>query len=92
MGNVTADSIGDGSVVIGPTDSRGNTVINTPMAVGRDAAAGPGSIAIGAGAMAGGTEAQPPSFMELLRNFQIIAALSLTLSKIVLLWRGEGTL
>lgn len=46
-------AVGDGSVVIGPTDERGNTIINQPMAVGRGASAGPGSIAIGAGASAG---------------------------------------
>ncbi|WP_143549372.1 hypothetical protein [Rhodopirellula bahusiensis] len=58
MGNVTGD-VGDGSVVIGPTDDRGNTIIDTPMAVGRGAAAGPGSIAIGAGAYAGGQPQLP---------------------------------
>ena len=52
IGNVSGD-VGDGSVVIGPTDDRGNTIINQPMAVGRGAKAGPGSIAIGAGACAG---------------------------------------
>jgi hypothetical protein len=52
IGNVSGD-IGDGSVVIGATDERGNTIINQPMAVGRGAKAGPGSIAIGAGASAG---------------------------------------
>ncbi len=52
IGNVTGD-IGNGSVVIGATDDRGNTIINTPMAVGRGAFAGPGSISIGAGAGAG---------------------------------------
>lgn len=46
-------SVGDRSVRIGPTDSRGNTVLNQPMAVGRGAKAGPGSIAIGANAGAG---------------------------------------
>ncbi len=54
MGNVPSSvQIGDGSVVIGPTDSHGNTIINQPMAVGRGAQAGPGSIAIGAFAGAG---------------------------------------
>jgi len=52
IGNVSGD-VGDGSVVIGATDERGNTIINQPMAVGRGASAGPGSIAIGAGASAG---------------------------------------
>lgn len=45
--------VGDYSVVIGATDARGNTMINSPMAVGRGAHAGPGSIAIGAFANAG---------------------------------------
>lgn len=54
IGNVPASSnIGEGSVVIGATDSRGNTVITTPMAVGYGAKAGPGSIAIGAFSGAG---------------------------------------
>jgi hypothetical protein len=52
IGDVSGD-VGDGSVVIGPTDSRGNVILNQTMAVGRDAYAGPGSIAIGAGAGAG---------------------------------------
>lgn len=52
IGDVSGE-VGDGSVVIGPTDSRGNTIINQPMAVGRGAKAGPSSIAIGAGAAAG---------------------------------------
>lgn len=51
IGDVTG-TVGDGSVVIGPTDERGNTIITQPMAVGRGAKAGPGSIAIGAGASA----------------------------------------
>ena len=54
IGNVPSDlEAGDGNVIIGATDAHGNTIINTPMAVGRDAKAGPGSIAIGAGAGAG---------------------------------------
>lgn len=56
IGNVPSNiQVGDGSVVIGATDSRGNTIINQPMAVGRGAHAGPGSIAIGAfaGAVSG---------------------------------------
>lgn len=52
IGNVTGD-IGNGSVVIGATDDSGNTIISTPLAVGRGAFAGPESIAIGAGAGAG---------------------------------------
>jgi hypothetical protein len=66
MGNIPPNTrVGDGSVVIGPTDNRGNTIINTPMAVGHGAKAGPGSIAIGANAGAGlkqgaPTETKPP--------------------------------
>lgn len=45
--------VGDRSVVIGATDRQGNTILNTPMAVGYGAKAGPGSIAIGAHAGAG---------------------------------------
>ncbi len=52
MGNV-AGTVGSRSVVIGPTDNRGNTILNQPMAVGNNAHAGPGSIAIGANAGAG---------------------------------------
>ncbi|OGI64795.1 MAG: hypothetical protein A2W18_00655 [Candidatus Muproteobacteria bacterium RBG_16_60_9] len=53
-GNVAPDStVGDRSVVVGPTDSRGNTIHNKPMAVGYGAKAGPDSIAIGAHANAG---------------------------------------
>ena len=54
IGDVPSTShIGEGSVVIGATDSNGNTILNTPMAVGYGAKAGPGSIAIGAFAGAG---------------------------------------
>ena len=54
IGHVPAHTeVGDGSVIIGATDSHGNTIINQPMAVGRGATAGPGSIAIGAFAGAG---------------------------------------
>lgn len=52
IGDVSGN-VGDGSVVVGPTDDRGNVILNQPMAVGRNAFAGPGSIAIGAGAGAG---------------------------------------
>jgi hypothetical protein len=55
MGNVPGHAqIGDGSVVVGATDSNGNTILNQPMAVGRGAYAGPGGIAIGAFAGAAG--------------------------------------
>lgn len=55
MGNVIG-AIGDGSVVIGATDDRGNVILNQSMAVGYGAFAGPGSIAIGAFAGAGSNE------------------------------------
>ena len=54
MGQISPNArIGDRSVVIGATDSRGNTILNAPMAVGNGACAGPGSIAIGTNAGAG---------------------------------------
>jgi hypothetical protein len=66
MGNVPFSAhIGNGSVVIGPTDSHGNTIINQPMAVGRGAHAGPGSIAIGAFAGAGVTNALQADIQQL---------------------------
>jgi hypothetical protein len=52
IGNVSGD-IGDGSVVIGPTDANGNVILNHSMAVGKKAYASEGSIAIGANAGAG---------------------------------------
>ena len=52
IGNVEGN-VGDGSVVIYPTDERGNVILNKSMAIGRNAHAGPDSIAIGAGAGAG---------------------------------------
>jgi hypothetical protein len=59
-GKVRPGTIGDGSVVIGATDSNGNTILNQPMAIGHNAKAGPGSIAIGANAGAG-LEKRAPS-------------------------------
>ena len=53
MGNVQHQNIGDRSVVIGPTDSNGNTILSGTMAVGYGARAGENSIAIGAYAGAG---------------------------------------
>jgi len=52
MGNVSGN-VGDNSVVVGPTDIYGNTILNRPMAVGAGAKAGRDSIAIGAYANAG---------------------------------------
>ena len=61
MGNVDPKTkVGDGSVVMGATDARGNAIYNTPMAVGHGAKAGPNSIAVGANASAGVTESPPP--------------------------------
>ncbi len=69
MGNVPCDlEIGDGNVIIGATDSHGNTIINTPMAVGRDAQAGSNSIAIGAGAKAGSAVTLGQAIQELIRT------------------------
>jgi len=66
MGNVSSNlEVGDGSVVIGSTDSNGNTILNQQMAVGRNAQAGPQSIAIGAGANAGGGINLPAILREL---------------------------
>lgn len=45
--------VGNRSTIVGATDDRGNTILNTPMAIGHGAYAGPGSIAIGTGAGAG---------------------------------------
>jgi hypothetical protein len=47
MGDVSGRSdVGDRSVVIGPTDTRGNTILNKSMAVGHGAKAGEGSVAM----------------------------------------------
>lgn len=55
MGQVPADAeIGEDCTIIGATDANGNTILNTSMAVGKGAYAGPGSIAIGTGAGAAG--------------------------------------
>jgi hypothetical protein len=52
--------IGNGSVLVGPTDSNGNTILNHGgTAIGRGATADPTSIAIGANAHAGGSA--PPA-------------------------------
>ncbi len=76
MGNVPDDiDVGDGSVVIGATDSHGNTILNQPMAVGRGAKAGPGSIAIGAGAGAGFDIVQALRELERIANETDDAAL-----------------
>jgi hypothetical protein len=54
VGRIPPNSrIGDGSVVIGPTDANGNVILNGTMAAGRCAYAGPGSISIGAYAGSG---------------------------------------
>lgn len=74
IGSIPSDSqVGEGSVVIGATDSRGNTIINQPMAVGRGAQAGPGSIAIGA--FAGAGVVQQRSLVDLQTDLQQFAEL-----------------
>lgn len=52
IGNVSGN-VGDGSVVIGSTDANGNVILNQSMAIGKNAFASEGSIAIGANAGAG---------------------------------------
>lgn len=64
IGNVDAREIGERCVVIGATDANGNTIINTPMAVGYGAKAGPGSIAIGNFAGAGPVELHFPPAIQ----------------------------
>ncbi|HXJ56953.1 MAG TPA: hypothetical protein VNU68_09835 [Verrucomicrobiae bacterium] len=61
-------SVGDRSVVVGATDSNGNTIITLPMAVGYNAQAGPGSIAIGANARAGVPSGAQEQLNERLRQ------------------------
>ncbi|MBF0386855.1 MAG: hypothetical protein HQL20_03250 [Candidatus Omnitrophica bacterium] len=56
MGNVSSGKVGNRSVVVGPTDNRGNVNVNQSGAYGYGAHAGPGSIAIGAYAGAGSTD------------------------------------
>ena len=51
MGSVPSTArVGDRSVVIGPTDTHGNTILTQPMTVGHNAHGGPDSIVIGADA------------------------------------------
>jgi len=52
IGDVSGN-VGDGSVVIGATDAKGSVILNQSMAVGKNAYASEGSIAIGANAGAG---------------------------------------
>ncbi len=66
IGNVPSNSdIGEGSVVIGATDTRGNTILNQPMAVGFGAKANSNSIAIGAFS---GSGVRVPTFPEYMKN------------------------
>jgi hypothetical protein len=67
IGNVNPGKMGNGNTIIGPTDEKGNVILNQSMAVGRNAKAGEGSIAIGAGAMSG-----PGLFDSLEQLFQIM--------------------
>jgi len=95
IGKVSGD-VGDGSVVIGPTDNRGNTIINQPMAVGRGAKAGPGSIAIGAGACAGSDVLhlidQLDSLPELQSNQQLISAIRTLRDEVTKKDRNQSTI
>ena len=52
IGNISGN-VGDGSIVIGATDNYGNVILNKSMAVGKNAYASEGSIAIGTNAGAG---------------------------------------
>jgi hypothetical protein len=57
--------IGDGSTVVGATDSDGNTILNRGgLAIGNGAKADPTSIAIGAHANAGTAPTPPPSMSQ----------------------------
>ena len=62
VGNIPDGSkIGDSSVVVGPTDANGNTILNKGgMAIGKGAKADATSIAIGENANAGGGEKVTP--------------------------------
>ena len=73
IGNVEG-TVGDGSTIVGATDNKGNTILNQEMAVGRGAQAGPGSIAIGAGASAGASI--PANRVEIQLNNSIVAVLN----------------
>ncbi len=56
IGNVPDNvEVGEGGIRIGATDARGNTILNTPMTIGRNAQGGPNSVVIGAGANGGST-------------------------------------
>jgi hypothetical protein len=62
MGIIPPNShIGEGSTVIGPTDQNGNTILTTPMAVGRGACPAPGSVIIGAYANGGACATVQPT-------------------------------
>jgi ribosomal protein S11 len=62
IGNVGNRSVsGDGNTIVGATDAQGNTILNQGgTAIGRGATADPTSIAIGAGAHAGGQQSYGP--------------------------------
>lgn len=96
--------IGDGNVIIGPTDAAGNVILRQGMAVGSGACAGPNSIAIGAGAGAGAVQPAlirllvtleshaPPGDVELrsqiIELIQAIQAGPERSSKIAEIWQG----
>ena len=62
MGQVSPNArVGDRSVVIGATDTHGNTILTQPMVVGHNAHGGPNSIVIGADAWGGRTPQPLPT-------------------------------
>lgn len=63
IGNVSGN-VGDNSVVIGAMDANGNVILNQSMAIGKNAYASEGSIAIGTNAGAG---SQLPILLQQLR-------------------------
>ena len=72
MGKIPAGSrIGYGSVVLGPTDDRGNCIYTQPMTVGYAAKGDPGSIVIGAFA-GGGSSIDPKLEQSLSELLQIL--------------------
>jgi hypothetical protein len=79
-GHVQHRNVGDRSVVIGPTDNRGNTILRPApggTAIGAGAKAGPYSLSVGAGAGAGAKpalsnddeEAKPPEVLQMKPTF-----------------------
>lgn len=89
MGNVgERANVGDRSVVIGATDSKGNTILNKPMAVGHGAKAGEGSIAIGAGANAGSSPQSIERWYQQPVGIIVLGVLVTVLGGAALFWLG----